>query len=130
MGECKFGEFFQDGDGRNSAARLNMTIGVLVGSFAVIWLTVQSNLGGEIFGTYMLATGGVYAWGKTRESMEKVEQTRADSPNPPPIVAPIIPPLGPTTTINVGAGKTEKVEDANITAQGDVTVKSAPKRKR
>lgn len=84
-------EFIEDNDGRGSAARLNMLIGVIVGSFCVVWLTTKGNLGGEIFATFMLATGGVYAWGKTRESIERVEQTKADSPNQPP-----------TTIINTG----------------------------
>lgn len=127
MGEsCRWREFVEDIDGRGSASRLNMVVGVLVGSFAIIWLTIKGNLGGEIFATFMLATGGVYGFGKWRESAEKVEQIRADSPNQPPVVVPPIVPLGPTTTINVsGSQKTDDAKDVNIKAQGDVNVSSS-----
>lgn len=116
-------EFVEDEKGRGSAARLNMVVGVIVGSFTVIWLTVVGNLGGEIFGTFMLATGGVYGFGKWRESVEKVEQTKADSPNQPPTVVVPAPPLGPTTTINVGGQeKPIAAKDVNVKAEGNVNV--------
>jgi hypothetical protein len=93
--------FIQEPDGKPSATRLNMVIGVLVGSFVVVWLTVKGSLGGEIFAAYLLATGGVYGVGKWRDSTERVEQIKADSPNNPPAQkAP--PKLGPTTVIQVG----------------------------
>lgn len=75
----KWAEFVQNDEGVGSAARLNMVIGVVVGSFSVIWLTVTNNLGGEIFAAYLLATGGVYGVGKWRESVERVEQTKAEA---------------------------------------------------
>lgn len=92
-------EFFEDADGRGSASRLNMVIGVIVGSFTVIWLTVNGNLGGEIFATFMLATGGIYGFSKWRESVTDVAQIKADSPGQP-IINPL--PSSPTTTIQVG----------------------------
>lgn len=75
----KWHEFIEDSDGRGSASRLNMIIGVIVGSFVVVWLACIDNLGGEIFGAYMLATGGVYSVGKWRESVQNIEQIKADS---------------------------------------------------
>lgn len=122
---CKWREFIQNDDGVGSAARLNMVIGVLIGSIVVLWLAYHMNLGGEIFAVYMLATGGVYSWGKYRESAEKVEQIRADSPNQPPVV---MPPSQPTTTINVGKSDELQAKDVSVKAAGNVTV--TPKRKR
>ncbi len=118
-------EFLEDPDGRGSASRFNMVIGVLVGSITVLWLAGWFKLTEGIFGVYMLATGGVYSVGKWRESSVKMQQIKADSPNQP--AEP--PPPSPATVINVGGDKTEKVQDANITAQGTVNVTSRSKRK-
>lgn len=124
MNNCRWREFVEDEHGRGSAARLNMVLGVIIGSFTIIWLTVKGTLGGEIFATFMLATGGVYGFGKWRESVENVEQTKANSPNPPPVIIPPAPPVGPTTVIQVGDTKPkEQVKDVNIAAQGDVNVR-------
>lgn len=119
-------EFIEDSDGRGSAARLNMIVGVCVGSIVVLWLTAVNNLGGEIFGAYMLATGGVYSVGKWRESVQTVEQIRADSPNQPSDPAPI----PPATVINVGQDQTpiKDAKDVSVQAKGNVTVKTDKKR--
>ena len=50
-------EFIQDEKGIGSASRLNMIIGVMVGSFTIIWLTVKGDLGGEIFGNTVNTAG-------------------------------------------------------------------------
>ena len=55
-----------------------MIIGVMVGSFTIIWLTVKGDLGGEIFGIYMACTGGVYSVTKWRESAVEMQQIRSD----------------------------------------------------
>lgn len=70
-------EFIEDADGRGSAARLNMIIGVMVGSVVVLAQCFANTLTGDIFGIYMLATGGVYGFGKWRESVERVAATNA-----------------------------------------------------
>ena len=129
MKECKWREFVEDTDGRGSAARLNMVMGVLIGSFAVIWLTVEGNLGGEIFATFMLATGGVYGFGKWRESVKDIEQIKADSPYPPVDPAP----TQPATVIQVGQQPSSdvKAKDVAIKAEGNVNIaKSKPTRRR
>ena len=113
-------EFFQDENGVGSSSRLNMLIGVTVGSITVLWLTFKEKIGGEIFGVYMACTGGVYAWGKTRESMERVQKTKSDSPyHEPPA------PNVPNTVIQVG-GQPE-VKDVAIEAKGTVNVNKRPK---
>lgn len=140
---CNLREFLEDADGRGSAARLNMMIGVIFGaiinlSWPYFYKTpcgkdlsqmCSAPLPAEIFFTFMLATGGVYGLGKWKETTAQIEQIKADSPNQAPTV--VVPPLplGPTTTINVGSAKTEKIADANITAEGDVNV-NKPKRKK
>jgi hypothetical protein len=96
-------EFIEEENGRGSASRVNMFIGVIVGSFTIIYTALTNNLSSEVFAVYMLATGGVYGFGKWQESRVQTEEIRANSPNPSP---PIIAPLGPTTTINVN-GKPE-----------------------
>lgn len=83
MNDWKWREFVEDADGRGSASRLNMVIGVIVGALVVCYMTIADKLTEGIFGIFMLATGGVYGWGKYRESVERVEQTKAESPTPP-----------------------------------------------
>lgn len=130
----KLREFVEDPDGRGSASRLNMVVGILVGSFAVIYLTLNNNLGGEIFGTFMLASGGIYGFTKWRESVTEVAQIKADSPYPQEAPPQPIPEAVPATVINVGSGtgasKTEKVQDATIVAEGDVNVTKELKKKK
>lgn len=109
-------EFIEDADGRGSAARLNMIIGVVIGSFVIIWMTIAGTLGWEIFATYMGSTGGIYGMSKWRESAKDIEQIRADSPNPQP---------SPTTIIT----SPPETKDVNIKAQGDVNVSSKKVRK-
>lgn len=116
--QCRWREFVEDEKDRGSAARLNMVIGVIVGSFSVIWLTVKGDLGGEIFATFMLATGGVYGFGKWRESVTEVAQIKADSPNQP---ADPLPPA-PATVINVGQAKQEVAKNVDMKVEGDVNV--------
>lgn len=105
----KLREFVEDDVGRGSAARLNMIIGVLVGSFTVIWLTVDGGIGWEIFAAYLGATGGIYGFGKWRESVVETEQIKADSPNQPPPAPPQPAPL--VTNINVGDTKSDKPKE-------------------
>lgn len=100
---CKILEFVQDADGRNSSTRLCMVFGVFLGGIINCYMAYQETLTEGIFGIFMGAAAGIYSWGKYRESAEKVEQIRADSPNPPVIT------------------------DANISA--DVTVNSTKRRK-
>ena len=114
-------EFLEDDNGRGSSTRLSMVYGVLVGSLVVLWMAYQGNLGGEIFATFMLASGGVYVWGKTRESIERVEQTKADAPQP---VAVPVAPLGPTTLIQVGSETKKDAKDVNIEAENVNVAKS------
>lgn len=122
-------DFLEEESGRGSASRLNMIIGVIVGSFTVIWLTVSDNIGGEIFATYLLATGGVYGFGKWRESVVQTEQIRADSPNPPPVIVPPVP--QPNTVIQVGQQSSEvKAKDVSVKAEGNVNIAPKPKRRR
>lgn len=120
---CKWREFVEDDNRRGSAARLNMVLGVVVGSVVVLWLAYFDKLTEGIFGIYMLATGGIYGFGKWRESVVQTEQIKADSPNQPAVAVPPVAPLGPTTVIQVGAGdKPVDAKDVNIKAQGDVNV--------
>ncbi len=117
-------EFVEDDNNRGSSARLCMVYGVFIGSIVVLWMAYQGNLGGEVFATFMLASGGVYVWGKTRESIERVERTKAVAPQPVAVPVPVAP-LGPTTVIQVGEGKATKdvaAKDVNVVAEGDVHV--------
>ncbi len=115
-------EFVEDDGGRGSASRLNMVLGVLIGSITILVFTYRGELGGEIFATYMLATGGVYGFSKWRESVSEVAQIKADSPNqePPPA------PNAPNTVIQVG-GQPE-VKDVAIEAKGTVNVNKRPRK--
>ncbi|WP_435018512.1 hypothetical protein TA3x_000486 [Tundrisphaera sp. TA3] len=115
-------EFIEDDDGRGSSTRLSMVYGIAVGSFVVVWLTVHATLSNDIFLTFMLASGGVYGFGKWRESLVQQEQIKADSPNPPPVIVPPVAAPGPTTVIQVGPGKPEAVKDLNVKAEGDLNV--------
>jgi hypothetical protein len=94
-------EFIEDADGRGSASRLNMVIGVLIGSVVILFLTFYCMLKSEIFATYMLATGGVYCFGKNRESAVQMQQIKSDSPSNSnsslPSPAPSSPPETPIT---------------------------------
>jgi hypothetical protein len=122
-------EFVEDGDGRGSAARLNMVIGVIVGSITVLWFTIKENLGGEIFTAYMACTGGVYGFSKYRESAVAMQQIKSEPPYQP--AEPVAP--APGAVINVNAAeqsKTADVKDVAIKAEGDVTVNGHTKRKR
>ena len=65
----KLSEFLQDSKGDASSSRLNMLIGVLVGSAVVLLLAFRGTLPSDIFGFYMLSTGGVYGLGKWRETV-------------------------------------------------------------
>lgn len=121
-------QFVEDADGRGSAARLNMMIGVIVGSFTVIWLTIEGNLGGEIFATFMLASGGVYSLGKWRESAVEMQQIKADSPNQPP--EPVPPAPVPNTIIQVGQQPDVTAKDVAIKAEGDINIAPKPRRRR
>ena len=71
-------EFIEDSKGVGSSARLNMLIGVIVGSLVVILLAIKCELSGEIFAAYMLTTGGVYSFGKWRETPVKKEHKEDD----------------------------------------------------
>jgi len=125
--QCRWREFVEDGDGRGSAARLNMVIGVIIGSITIIWLTAVNNLGGEIFASYMLATGGVYGFSKYRESAVEMQQIKSDSPNQEP--AP--PPQPPNTVIQVGQPASEvKAKDVSVKAEGDINISPKSKRRR
>lgn len=64
-------EFVEDESGTGSSSRVNMLLGVLIGSFVVVWMVVHNTLNEGIFGIYMLTTGGVYSFGKWRETTEK-----------------------------------------------------------
>ena len=121
----KWLEFIEDSDGRGSAARLNMIVGVGIGSFVVIWLTIADKLGWEIFATFMGATGGIYGLGKWRESAVEMQQIKSDSPNQETVPVPV-----PNTVINVGADKTTKAKDVNVQASGDVNVSPKTRRKK
>ena len=83
MTERRWREFIEDDNGRGSSARLCMVYGVLIGSVVVIRLAFMGTLGGEVFATFMFASGGIYTFGKWRESVVQTEQIKADSPNPP-----------------------------------------------
>lgn len=122
-------EFIEEESGRGSASRLNMVIGVVVGSFTVIWLTVKDNIGGEIFATYLFATGGVYGFGKWRESVVQTEKIRADSPNQPPVIVP--PVAQPNTVIQVGQQSSEvSAKDVSVKAEGNVSVNTRTKQRK
>ncbi len=116
MTDCKWREFVEDDNGRGSASRLNMMIGVLIGSFTVVWLTLKGNLGGEIFATFMLATGGVYGFGKWQDSKVQTEQIKADSPNPQPAPIVTLPAPVNTTNINVSQQPTDGKGDTNASS--------------
>lgn len=73
-----WGEFIEDTDGRGSAARLNMVLGVLVGSVVVLWMAYCETLTEGVFGIYMLSTGGIYGLGKWRESVVQTERIKAE----------------------------------------------------
>lgn len=108
--ERRWREFVEDANGVGSSIRLCMVFGVFLGGVVIVILTVQHALTWEMYATFLAASGGVYGWGKYRESVETVEQTRADSPNPPPAPpAPAPAPQPSTTNINVlpakGAGE-------------------------
>lgn len=125
MVDWKWREFVEDVDSRGSSARLNMVIGILVGSLVILtWPMLYRTpcgkdlaqfcavpLPGEIFAAFLLATGGVYGFSKWQESGVQRAQIKADSPNPPP-AAPA-PALGPTTIINTGALPETKKDNDN-----------------
>ena len=71
-------EFVEDDAGRGSAARLNMVIGVLVGSFAVVWLTdgmVQVTMEGQVGHVYdLLATSNFVDWVLINRTTNSVNQ--------------------------------------------------------
>ena len=64
-------EFIEDDKGVGSASRLNMIIGVAIGSIVVLWYAINLKLTSEIFTAYMFCTGGVYGIGKWQERLEK-----------------------------------------------------------
>lgn len=121
---CKFREFIEDVDGRGSSTRLSALLGVFVGSIINIWLAYTDKLGGDIFGIYMACTGGMYSFGKWRESVTDVAQIKADSPNQPPV--PLSTP--PATVIQVGQQSSDiTAKDVSVQAEGNVTVKGNKK---
>ncbi len=69
-------ELFEDDKGRLSSTRLSMLYGVLIGGGVVVYLTIHDNLDWEIFATFLAATGGVYGWGKYRESVETMKENK------------------------------------------------------
>lgn len=107
----EWSEFLEEDSGRGSASRLNMVVGVAVGSIVVLWMAYWDKLTEGIFGVYMLATGGIYGFSKWRESVTDVAQIKADSPNQAP-EAVIMPSPLPTNTINVGVKDSEQADVA------------------
>lgn len=73
----RYREFIEDSDGRGSASRLNMILGVIIGSIINMLLAMKGSLGWEIFGIYMGATGGIYGIGKWGDTKAQIEQIRA-----------------------------------------------------
>lgn len=102
-------EFVQDADGRNSSTRLCMVFGVFVGGMINLWMAYEETLTESIFGIFMASAAGIYSWGKYRESTEKVEQIKADNPQP----APILQAATPATVIQVGK---PDAHDMNVSA--------------
>jgi len=124
-----FREFFTDDNGRGSASRLNMIFGVVVGGIVtLLWPLFYKQvcgkslcaapLPGEIFFTFMLATGGVYGLAKYRETTRDIEQIKADSPNQPPAPPTVV--TQPSVVINTA--QDGKTKDMNVKVDGDVNV--------
>ncbi len=106
----KWSEFLQDGHGVGSSTRLGMLWGLLVGGCIVIALTYTGDLSWEIFAIFMGASGGVYGFGKWRDSKEVIAETEAEKPAP-----------------TVVSENTEvKTESGDV----QITSKTKPKRKR
>lgn len=74
----KFGEFF-DVKGVPAMRNLTAFIGVIVGSVVVLILTWNDSLTGDIFAIYMLATGGIYGFGKWQDDKTRRSEIEASS---------------------------------------------------
>ena len=91
-------QLFSDDKGLASSRIVLNFVGVVVGSITVLYEAFNDKLTGDIFGLYILATGGVYGFGKFRDSQVEIERVKAENPS------------------------TSPMNDVNIKAQGDVNV--------
>lgn len=99
----RFNEFFEAGDkGLFSIRNLTIFIGLVVGSFIVLLMTMLQTLTGDIFGVYMFSCGGVYSWGKWQDERTSRFRMDAESDRPAPVT---------NTTINQPAGITNVTKD-------------------
>lgn len=95
--------FLQDSNGDKSSTRLGMLWGLLVGGFICIVMAFRDTLSEGIFAFFMLASGGVYGWGKHQDTKEKIAEINAQTP---------------PATLNI-----ENIENADkITETGDVKI--------
>jgi len=97
-------------NGEYAIRNLTVFIGIINGSLLVDYLAMMDHLKSEIFITYMLASGGVYSFGKWQD--EKSRRSQIDSTAEPDQTT-------NTTTINqpdkVNLGPTDKVTVSSVT---------------
>lgn len=64
-------------NGEYAVRNLTVIMGMVIGSVVVVGLAMGGKLTGEIFAIYMLASGGVYGFGKWQD--DKTARTRIES---------------------------------------------------
>lgn len=79
MSEKSWREFIEDSNGHGSGARLNMVVGVFIGSIVILWLTFTDRIEPNMFGIFMLATGGVYGVARWSDSSVQRAQIKSDA---------------------------------------------------
>ena len=67
-------EFLEADDGRLSIRSLTVLMSMSVASAVVLWMAMQDTLTEGIFGSYLLAGGGIYSFGKWSDSSVRKSQ--------------------------------------------------------
>lgn len=81
MKSCRWIEFFEV-KGVLAMRNLTVFISIVVGSVAVIYITLAGDMTYEIFGVYLFAGGGVYSFGKWQD--DKTRRSEIDAAAEPP----------------------------------------------
>lgn len=82
----RFTELFEAGDkGQLSMRNLTIFVGLVVGSFIVMLMTLLQTLTSEIFAVYMFSCGGVYTLGKYSDDRTSRYRMESESDRPAPV---------------------------------------------
>lgn len=78
----KWFALFFEVNGIPAMRNLTVFITIMVTSVGIIYMTMLNTITDTIFASYLLAGGGVYAFGKLRDSKENIAETEQNKPAP------------------------------------------------